>query len=126
MRVAFLFKGRDGLGAIYTFAVGNGGNLDSCAYNGYVNSIYTITINGVNKDGSKPDYAEECAGILASTYSRENGDGAGSSIVRTDFFNHCCKEDECTKLFPNSFDCVDSLIKIVSKVYLFFSYIGNC
>lgn len=92
MRVAFLFKGRDGLGAIYTFAVGNGGNLDSCAYNGYVNSIYTITINGVNKDGSKPDYAEECAGILASTYSRENGDGAGSSIVTVDEKGKCVED----------------------------------
>ena len=93
MRVAFLFKGRDGLGAIYTFAVGNGGNLDSCAYNGYVNSIYTITINGVNKDGTRPEYAEECTGILATTYSKEGGDQSGS-IVRT-YFNHCCRKDDC-------------------------------
>ena len=60
------------MGAIYTFAVGNGGALgDSCAYNGYVNSIYTIAINGVNLDGSKPSYAEQCAGIMASAYSRD-------------------------------------------------------
>lgn len=84
MRVAFLFKGRDGLGAIYTFAVGIGGDRDSCAYNGFVNSIYTITINAVNKDGTKPEYAEECAGILATTYSREIGNQSGS-IVRTEF-----------------------------------------
>lgn len=84
MRVAFLFKGREGLGAIYTFAVGNGGDRDSCAYNDYVNSIYTITINGVNKDGTKPAYAEECAGILATTYSKEIGNQSGS-IVRTEF-----------------------------------------
>ena len=84
MRVAFLFKGRDGLGAIYTFAVGNGGERDSCAYNGYVNSIYTIAINGVNKNGAKPTYAEEYAGILATTYSRETGNQS-ASIVRTEF-----------------------------------------
>lgn len=65
-------KGRGGLGAIYTFAAGNGGmNRDSCAYSGYVNSIYTIAISGVNEDGSKPMYAEECPGIMATTYSRD-------------------------------------------------------
>lgn len=63
-------QGRKGLGAIYTFAAGNGGMAgDSCAYNGYVNSIYTIAINGVNQDGSLPSYAEECPGIMATTYS---------------------------------------------------------
>lgn len=66
------FQGRGGLGAIYTFAAGNGGmNRDSCAYSGYVNSIYTIAISGVNEDGSKPMYAEECPGIMATTYSRD-------------------------------------------------------
>ena len=66
------FQGREGLGAIYTFASGNGGLTgDSCAYNGYVNSIYTIAINGVNMDSSNPSYAEECPGIMATAYSRD-------------------------------------------------------
>ena len=43
---------------------------DSCAFNGYVNSIYTIAITGINRDGSIPDYGEHCAGIMAVTYSR--------------------------------------------------------
>lgn len=53
------------------FAAGNGGVLvqDSCAFNGYVNSIYTIAITGINKDGSIPIYGERCAGIMAVTYS---------------------------------------------------------
>lgn len=42
---------------------------DCCGYNGYVNSIYTIAISGVDPDGSLPGYAEECAGIMAATYS---------------------------------------------------------
>lgn len=76
-----LFQGRGGLGAIYTFAAGNGGiNGDSCAYNGYVNSIYTIAINGVNKDGSKPTYAEECPGIMATTYSRDTPKRLGEVV----------------------------------------------
>ena len=56
--------------ALYTFAAGNGGLYgDSCAYSGYLNSIYTIAIAGVNHDGSLPTYAEECPGIMATAYS---------------------------------------------------------
>lgn len=54
------------------FATGNGGlNGDSCAFNGYVNSIYTIAISGVNWDGSVPAYAEPCAGVMAVTYGQD-------------------------------------------------------
>ena len=55
------------------FAAGNGGTFvkDSCAFNGYVNSIYTIAITGINKDGSIPIYGEHCAGIMAVTYSKD-------------------------------------------------------
>ena len=55
------------------FAAGNGGIIvkDSCAFNGYVNNIYTIAITGINRDGSIPDYGEHCAGIMAVTYSRD-------------------------------------------------------
>ena len=48
---------------------------DCCGYNGYVNSIYTIAISGVDPDGSLPSYAEECAGIMASTYSSDTFNG---------------------------------------------------
>ena len=62
------------------FAVGNEGNLfeNSCAFNGYVNSIYTIGITGINSDGAIPSYGEHCAGIMAVTYSK---DGVGSKVV---------------------------------------------
>ncbi|CAH3192253.1 unnamed protein product [Porites evermanni] len=52
------FLGRKKRGSIFVFAAGNGGILakDSCAYNGYVNSIYTIAISSVNRDGSVPYY----------------------------------------------------------------------
>ncbi|XP_066023713.1 furin-like protease kpc-1 isoform X2 [Pocillopora verrucosa] len=63
-------EGRNKKGAIYTFAAGNGGlNGDSCAYNCFANSIYTIVINGVNEDGSRPSYVEECPGIMATVYT---------------------------------------------------------
>ena len=77
----FVFQGRRGKGAIYTFATGNGGLIgDSCAYNGYVNSIFTIAISGVNQDNSRPSYAEDCAGIMASAYSRDTKKGVGKVV----------------------------------------------
>ena len=77
----FVFQGRRGKGAIYTFATGNGGLFgDSCAYNGYVNSIFTIAISGVNQDNSRPSYAEDCAGIMASAYSRDRRKGVGKVV----------------------------------------------
>ncbi|XP_066023583.1 endoprotease bli-like [Pocillopora verrucosa] len=82
-------KGRNKRGAIYTFAAGNGGEKgDSCAYNAYVNSIYTIAINGVNKDGSRPSYVEECPGIMATAYSEgivtvDNATGCVSNFAGT-------------------------------------------
>ena len=61
------------MGSIFVFAAGNGGLIvkDSFAFNGYVNSIYTIAITGINSDGSIPIYGEHCAGIMAVTYSRD-------------------------------------------------------
>lgn len=80
----FFFQGRGGLGAIYVFAAGNGGLFgDSCAYNGYVNNIYTIAITGLNKDGSRPTYAEDCPGIMASAYSRDPLRGYGEVVSKT-------------------------------------------
>ncbi|XP_015764927.1 PREDICTED: furin-like protease kpc-1 [Acropora digitifera] len=77
-------KGRRKRGSIYVFAVGNGGFLlkNSCAFNGYVNSIYTIGITGINSDGSIPSYGEHCAGIMAVTYSKDGfGVNDNSKVV---------------------------------------------
>lgn len=64
--------GRHGKGSIYVFSAGNGGITgDSCAFNGYVNSIRTIAISAVNWDGSVPAFAEQCAAIMAVTYGQD-------------------------------------------------------
>lgn len=64
------------------FSSGNGGGVysDSCAFSGYVNSIYTIAITGVRSDGSLPVFSEPCAGIIAVTYSRDSI-GDSSKVV---------------------------------------------
>ncbi|XP_022809510.1 furin-like [Stylophora pistillata] len=64
--------GRRKKGSIFVFAAGNGGlSGDSCAFSGYVNSIYTIAISGVNWDGEVPGYAERCGAIMAVTYGQD-------------------------------------------------------
>jgi subtilisin family serine protease len=62
--------GRGGLGSIFVFASGNGGELgDDCNYDGYANSIYTVTIGAIDEDGKMPAYGEHCAAHLAVAYT---------------------------------------------------------
>jgi len=62
--------GRHGYGAIYVVASGNGGVVgDNCNYDGYANTVYTVTVGAVGEDGAMPYYGEECASMLAVTFS---------------------------------------------------------
>ncbi|XP_013412170.1 endoprotease bli-4-like [Lingula anatina] len=66
-------QGRGGRGSIYVFASGNGGsNGDSCAYDGFANSIYTIPISGVTADGEMMSSGEQCGAIMATTFTRDS------------------------------------------------------
>lgn len=65
-----VIAGRRGFGSIFVVASGNGGQYnDNCNYDGYANSIYTITVGAVDERGRMPFYAEECASMLAVTFS---------------------------------------------------------
>ncbi len=45
-------KGRKGKGSIFVWATGIGGeNMDNCNCDGYVTSIYTISISSVSEQG---------------------------------------------------------------------------
>nr|CAD7437519.1 unnamed protein product [Timema bartmani] len=62
-------EGRKGKGALYVWAVGNGGSVDdNCNLDGYSSSIYTISINALTETGRSCFYNEPCASSLASTY----------------------------------------------------------
>uniref|UniRef100_A0A8D2J844 Proprotein convertase subtilisin/kexin type 7 n=1 Tax=Varanus komodoensis TaxID=61221 RepID=A0A8D2J844_VARKO len=79
-----VIAGRQGFGSIFVVASGNGGHhSDNCNYDGYANSIYTVTIGAVDEMGYKPFYAEECASMLAVTFS--GGDKLMRSIATTDW-----------------------------------------
>ncbi|XP_028275295.1 proprotein convertase subtilisin/kexin type 7 [Parambassis ranga] len=79
-----VIAGRRGFGSIFVVASGNGGQYnDNCNYDGYANSIYTITIGAVDENGRMPFYAEECASMLAVTFS--SGGNRLRSIVTSDW-----------------------------------------
>ncbi|XP_036393111.1 proprotein convertase subtilisin/kexin type 7 [Megalops cyprinoides] len=79
-----VIAGRKGFGSIFVVASGNGGQFkDNCNYDGYANSIYTVTIGAVDESGRMPFYAEECASMLAVTFS--SGDKQLRSIVTSDW-----------------------------------------
>ena len=68
-------KGRNGLGSIYVFASGNGGGQeDNCNFDGYTNSIYSITVGAVDRLDHHPYYSELCSAQLVVTYSSGSGD----------------------------------------------------
>lgn len=80
--------GRQGKGALYVWANGNGGSQgDNCNCDGYVNSIYTISIGGVTQKGDPPFYGERCASTLAVTCS--SGAVNERKVVTTDLHNKC-------------------------------------
>jgi kexin len=69
-------KGREGRGSIYVFAAGNGaGSEDNCNFDGYTNSIYSITVGALDRSNAHPYYSEPCSAQLVVTYS-SGGTGA--------------------------------------------------
>lgn len=80
-------KGRDGKGSIYVFASGNGAaNDDNCNFDGYTNSIYSITVGAIDRKGLHPYYSESCSANLVVTYSSGSGDAIHTTDVGT---NQC-------------------------------------
>lgn len=75
-------NGRQGKGNIYVFAAGNGrGSGDNCNFDGYTNSIYTVTIGGIDRKGKQTYYSEHCSAQLAVTYSSGSGDAIHTTDV---------------------------------------------
>ncbi|CAK1363617.1 unnamed protein product [Cercospora beticola] len=84
-------KGRGGLGSIYVFAIGNGAaNDDNCNFDGYTNSIYSVSVGGIDRKGLHPYYSEKCSAQLVVTYSSGSGDAIHTTDVGADkcYVNH--------------------------------------
>lgn len=71
-------NGRGGKGSVFVFASGNGGrNGDQCNFDGYTNSIFSVTVAALDYRGLHPDYSEACAANMVVAYSS----GSGNHIV---------------------------------------------
>ncbi|KAF1944129.1 KEX1 protease precursor [Clathrospora elynae] len=75
-------QGRGGKGSIYVFAAGNGAaSDDNCNFDGYTNSIYSITVGAIDKSNQHPYYSEACSAQLVVTYSSGGGDAIHTTDV---------------------------------------------
>lgn len=98
----YILQGRQGKGAIYVFASGNGKHLgDNCGADGYINSIYTIPIASANQEGKAVFYGDRCSAIMATAYSSggprnemivSTSNIEGQPFYITKFRNHSFKE----------------------------------
>jgi kexin len=71
-------NGRGGKGSVFVFASGNGAaSGDACNFDGYTNSIYSVTVGSIDHKGLHPYYSEACAANMVVTYSS----GSGKHIV---------------------------------------------
>ncbi|KAF3421033.1 hypothetical protein E2986_09387 [Frieseomelitta varia] len=91
-------QGRRGLGNIYVWASGDGGEEDDCNCDGYAASMWTVSINSAINDGQNAHYDESCSSTLASTFSN----GAKDPNIGVRRIETKCKElravsAECTR-----------------------------
>jgi kexin len=78
-------QGRGGNGSVFVFAAGNGASSeDNCNFDGYTNSIYSITVGGIDRAGNHPYYSERCSAQLVVTYSSGNNDAIHTTDVGVD------------------------------------------
>lgn len=79
-------KGRGGKGSLFVFAAGNGGgNGDQCNFDGYTNSIFSVTVGAVDHAGQHPYYSEMCSAMMVVAPSS----GSGQFIHTTDVKHRC-------------------------------------
>lgn len=80
-------QGRNGKGSVFVFAAGNGAlSGDNCNFDGYTNSIYSITVGAIDRQGKHPTYSESCSAQLVVAYSS----GSGDAIHTTDVGSNKC------------------------------------
>ena len=83
--VAGVQQGRQGKGSIFVFAAGNGASSDdNCNFDGYTNSIYSITVGAIDRENKRTSYSESCSAQLVVTYSSGSGDAIHTTDVGAD------------------------------------------
>lgn len=83
-------NGRGGKGSIFVYASGNGASHgDQCNFDGYTNSIYSVTVAAVDHQGLHPYYSESCAANLIVAYSSGGGENIVSRLCNSYFTSSC-------------------------------------
>lgn len=78
-------QGRQGKGSIFVFAAGNGAaSDDNCNFDGYTNSIYSITVGAIDRENKRTSYSESCSAQLVVAYSSGSGDAIHTTDVGAD------------------------------------------
>ncbi|KAF9891998.1 pheromone processing endoprotease [Aspergillus nanangensis] len=78
-------NGRGGKGSIFVFAAGNGASHDdNCNFDGYTNSIYSITVGAIDREGLHPSYSESCSAQMVVAYSSGSSDAIHTTDVGAD------------------------------------------
>ncbi|GEM_PF-1441464 len=77
--------GRNGLGSIFAWAGGNGGNRqDNVNYDAYANSRYTIAIGALDQNGIRASYSEPGAPLIVTAYTQGSGIATTTSDLMGD------------------------------------------
>lgn len=61
--------GRNGLGSIFVWAGGNGGNNDNVNFDSYANSRYTVAVAAMTNTGVRSSYSERGSSLLVAAHS---------------------------------------------------------
>ncbi|MEO0055777.1 MAG: hypothetical protein RLZZ50_1724 [Verrucomicrobiota bacterium] len=112
--------GRGGLGTIFVWAGGNGGDVgDNSNYDGYANSIYTIAVGAVTNTGAQSYYSEPGANLVVCAPS---SGGVDPGITTTDLtgssgYNYTGAVGNLADLaYTNDFGGTSSATPLVSGV----------
>ena len=82
-------NGRDGKGAIYTWAGGNGrNNNDNSNYDGYANSRYVISVAAMTNQGEYSWYSEPGANVLVSAPSNGGTDAITTTSTNNRYIDN--------------------------------------
>lgn len=109
-----IHSGRNGRGAIYTWAAGNGGLRDNCNYDGYANARHVITVGAIDAGGFKSSFSEECAAITVVAPSNTN---MASYIRTTDLLGaNGHSSTDCNEVFAGTSASCPAVAGVVALI----------
>lgn len=112
-------QGRNGLGNIYVWASGDGGEEDDCNCDGYAASMWTISINSAINDGQNAHYDESCSSTLASTFSN------GAKDPNTGVVSGYCRdqlEDYLKRIFSRGATLLEERNVVLPEMFFYLSH----